>query len=384
MSQTLIILGASARAAAFSARRAGFGLYAIDQFADRDLVAICPAVRIKDYPHDFLAALRAAPDAPWIYTGGLENLPRLIDSLARIRPLWGNSGSVLRLARDPRVVEQASRDAGLSMPPMRRSLSKADVADGSIQWLIKPQRSSGGHRARPALPGPQPSVRGSYYQQWIHGRPHGAVFVANRGRCKLLGISEQLTGSAGPFIYGGSIAGTDDAPERRPRLVRLGEILTERCGLRGLFNVDFIRNVDGDWPLEVNPRYSASVEVLERATRQSLLALHVAAYANAAAGDSPSLTLRVTGKAIVYAESDGRVLPELDQLVRKLNRDAERPDIADLPAASQEFFRGQPLCTVFADGQSADEVRRALADRCDEVQRALRPSAACNSASPRP
>ena len=92
----------------------------------------------------------------------------------------------------------------------------------------------------------------------------------------------------------------------------------------------------------------------------------------------------VCGKAIVYAQCDGRVPPEFDEFVMRLNGDGRRPNIADLPAVGQEFFRGQPLCSVFADGQTADEVRGELADRCDEVQRALRPSAACNSASPRP
>src|SRR5437588_46110 len=99
--RSLIVLGASARAAAFSARRAGFEPYAIDLFADRDLAAICPSVKIRRYPHDFLVALAAAPQAPWIYTGGLENFPRLVDRLADVRPLLGNSGHVLRRVRDP-------------------------------------------------------------------------------------------------------------------------------------------------------------------------------------------------------------------------------------------------------------------------------------------
>src|SRR6478609_7195881 len=101
--QTLIVLGASARAAAFSIRRAGYQPYAIDLFADRDLAAICPAVKIQRYPHDFFVSLAAAPQAPWIYTGGLENYPRLVDRLADVRPLLGNPGGVLRSVRDPRL-----------------------------------------------------------------------------------------------------------------------------------------------------------------------------------------------------------------------------------------------------------------------------------------
>src|SRR5437879_3212295 len=101
MTGQVIIVGASVRAAAYSATRAGLEPYAIDLFADRDLTAICPAVSIERYPYDFLPQLAAAPRAPWIYTGGLENYPSLVDKLAAIRPLMGNSGCVLRAVRDP-------------------------------------------------------------------------------------------------------------------------------------------------------------------------------------------------------------------------------------------------------------------------------------------
>src|SRR6188474_2299573 len=113
MTCRLILLGASVRAAAFSAIRAGFEPYAIDCYADRDLAAICPAVRIDHYPRDFLPALAAAPDAPWVYTGGLENYPRLIDRLAAVRPLWGNRGASLRTVRDPRQLAELAVAAGL-------------------------------------------------------------------------------------------------------------------------------------------------------------------------------------------------------------------------------------------------------------------------------
>jgi hypothetical protein len=101
MRHQLILVGASARAAAFSALRAGLEPYAIDCFADRDLAAVCPAVRIDRYPHDFEPALARAPHAPWIYTGGLENHPRLVERLARLRPLLGNAGRGLQEARQP-------------------------------------------------------------------------------------------------------------------------------------------------------------------------------------------------------------------------------------------------------------------------------------------
>src|SRR5262245_689082 len=103
---TLLILGASARAAAGSAIRAGFSPWCADLFADADLRRMASVVRcpIENYPAGFIEILRAAPDAPWIYTGALENHPNLIRRLSQLRPLWGNGASALRSARSPVII----------------------------------------------------------------------------------------------------------------------------------------------------------------------------------------------------------------------------------------------------------------------------------------
>src|SRR5207253_1175133 len=139
----LLILGVSARAAAWSALRAGLSPSAADLFADRDLAAVAPCVRVgpNSYPRGLLAAAEALPAGPWLYTGALENHPDLVDDLAGRRPLWGNSGPVLRAARDPLAVAAAVRAAGLPAPEVR--LDPAGLTrDGS--WLCKARASSGG------------------------------------------------------------------------------------------------------------------------------------------------------------------------------------------------------------------------------------------------
>src|SRR5216683_2016111 len=86
----LLILGASARAAAFSALRAGLRPWCADLFADRDLQARCPVQRLSNgYPQGFAQMIRSDQPGPWLYTGGLENWPKLVRSWQRRRPLWG-------------------------------------------------------------------------------------------------------------------------------------------------------------------------------------------------------------------------------------------------------------------------------------------------------
>ncbi len=137
----LAIVGASARAAAFSALRAGFEVVAADLFADADLQRACPADRITGYPEALADWLAATPCDAWIYTGALENQPQLIDQMAALRPLLGNDGRVVRQARDPLRLQQELGDTGLWFPETTAS-PVGLPRDGS--WLCKTYRHAGG------------------------------------------------------------------------------------------------------------------------------------------------------------------------------------------------------------------------------------------------
>src|SRR5579871_5970020 len=102
-SDAVLIVGVSARAAAFSALRAGLNPWCVDLFGDADLQARSPGVVVPaaEYPTGLLAAARQAPPGPWLYTGGLENRPTLVGQLAAERPLWGNDVATLSRVRSP-------------------------------------------------------------------------------------------------------------------------------------------------------------------------------------------------------------------------------------------------------------------------------------------
>ena len=55
--------------------------------------------------------------------------------------------------------------------------------------------------------------------------------------------------------------------------------MSKAAGLRGLFGVDFVLRDGIPWPVEVNPRYTASVEVLEFAAGIRALTLHRSIFA---------------------------------------------------------------------------------------------------------
>ena len=384
----LIVLGFSARAAAFSAQAANFAPYAIDLFADRDLAALCRAVKISRYPGDFLAALRDAPQAPWIYTGGLENFPGLVERMAAIRPLLGNGGKVLRRVRNCQLLAEAAGAAGLPFPETRLS-SGACVGTRPVEedranpakeraWLCKPRRGSGGLGIRAAseaeigLP-----PRGGCLQALVRGQSASAVFMSAEGRSELVGVTRQLVGRDFGFepalVYAGSIGPLALRENEIAKLQRLGDELARQFGLAGLWNVDFIRTESALWPLEVNPRYSASVEVLERLSGRGLLGEHVAACeAGALSGAVETVKGRVVGKAVAYAARGGVVLPGFDTLIEEWNAPECPAGILDLPRVGERIEAGQPIATVMVGGWEEREVESVLRERVARVGEMVR------------
>jgi len=374
----LIVIGASARAAAFSALRAGFQPWCIDLFADRDLAERCPAVRIPGdcYPAGFVKLLEAAPDAPWLYTGGLENHPDLVDELARRRPLWGNAGKVLRRVRDPFQVRSALGAAGLPTPDLCNSPHLLPT-DGT--WLRKPLRGSGGIGIE-SWTGQERAKRPVYYQQMIQGETCSAVYVAGGGQARLLGVTRQLVGepwlNAGRFRYAGSIGPLPLAVPAADAFEHLGRTLAGAFDLCGLFGVDAILREGLPYCVEVNPRYPASVEVLEHALGFRAMQLHAAACASGGvAGTSPRLVAAAAtvGKAIVFARHKIR-FPELGPWDRCLQEPAEvLKGFADVPAPGTAIETGWPILTLFYQARDMESCWAGLRESANALDRLLYP-----------
>jgi predicted ATP-grasp superfamily ATP-dependent carboligase len=344
--------------------------WAADLFADLDLQACCPTHRVIDYPAGIVAALAAAPPGPWMYVGALENHPSLIDRVAAERPLLGIQGSPLRAVRDPFRLAEVLSSAGFLTPRILRT--GADVPrDGG--WLLKPIASAGGFRVQHWSGNERPldCAADNYLQEFIEGEPVGAVYVANGENGWLLGVSahiiERHPGKSAPFRYCGSIGPRVLGSVLERQFQRLGEALTAEFKLRGLFGVDVVMSGNNIHPLEVNPRYTASVEVLEWACGFSAIEAHIAGCValdpplqTALAGGRLKAVLQQAGKRIVYATCDSLVPTEFLEWANQQNRGREWPRVADIPAAGTLIPVGRPICTVLADGCSSAGVAKVL------------------------
>ena len=364
LAQDVLIVGVSARAAASSALRAGLRPCCADYFADRDLIAACPAARVEpSRGFDGLAEIaERLPPSPWFYTGGLENHPALVERISARHRLWGVGADGLRRVRDPMAVAEALHSAGIAVPEVTLDPSGLP-RDGT--WLVKPRASGGGIGVVPLI-GPVDDEPGSrYYQRRIRGRSFSALFIGATGRARLVGVVRQWVGGipGRPFAYRGGIGPYPIVEVLSDRLRAIGDRLASVFGLVGWFGVDFVICDGIPWPVEVNPRYTASIELYERATGRPLLPDHRDACEGRTAPeiDFPPIDRprrpRMAAKWILYAPRR-MVVPPLDHV----DETTEDPDAvaADIPAPGTCIETGEPILTLLASDSHEESCQSHL------------------------
>ena len=370
-SRRLLVAGVTTRPIAASAARAGWTVTAVDAFGDLDLRACARviALRREDGGFDPSAAVTAARNIPAdavSYSSNFENHPSAVTALAEGRRLLGNPASVLERVRDPIGLMLALRRHGFETPETRARAPR--VAGGTRRWLLKPRRSGGGHGTKAWRPG-RPVGRHQYLQQRISGTSGSIMFLADGKRAQVLALSRQIVGDrafgARGFRYCGSLMGgglfeAEEALLERARA--LAEAVARDFGLVGVNGIDFIARAGVPWPIEVNPRYSASMELLERRADAPLFGLHADACIGRLPEALPRAAPGVLGKAVVFARRDV-TLSETRGWLRD-------PAVADVPHPGERIRRGRPICTVFASGRNPGACLRALEAKAGAIYRA--------------
>ncbi|MBN9517397.1 ATP-grasp domain-containing protein [bacterium] len=371
------VVGATARAAAHSLARAGYAARAADLFADRDLTrfhttARCP---FETYPDALPALTESFPPGPVVYTGGLENHPRVVAELAARRPLWGNPPAVLEIVRDPFF--PACAWPYTDRPVRCPAVLTTDAAPKDRGWVQKPRRGAGGDGVRPYHPAALPPAPETLYlQQFVAGSPMSALFSAVGGEAFLLGVTEQLVGEpwlhAPPFRYAGNVTAPELPGTVASALGAFGAALVRAGGLVGLFGVDFVFDGRVAWPVEINPRYPASAEVIEHATGRAVMTDH-AAGCGAADGDRPvrrNPRYRVVGKAVYYAPHriTFPAAGPWDDWERPFDP-WTLPAFADVPDPGGTVEPGWPVLTMLEGGSTPAAVRGRLQSRAADLDR---------------
>jgi uncharacterized protein len=377
--QKILIVGVSVRSIVESAVHCNYPVIALDGFGDRDLRAMTETHALSQDFHVpysasalFDASRRLDFDAV-AYTSNLENHPEVLDRFAANHRIIGNSPQTVRAVRHwPDLFSRLER-AGFSIP--ETVFDPTEKVNVCRRWLVKPVSSGGGHGVGFWREGTFAEKR-FMLQQYIPGKACSASFIANGSDAVLVGISEQWAGiealGVRRFRYCGNVLPLPEILESETgkttleQIRRMATFLTREFGLTGANGFDFILHENQVVLIEVNPRYSASMELVERAYDLPVFHLHTEAVLH---GRLPRFTLesqlngsRFFGKAVLFCEKDC-VAPEV--------LDDPAAGLRDMPMPGETMHAGSPFCTLLTCRPTYDEILIDLIRRAAKLKKQI-------------
>jgi len=355
----VLIAAASGRALAAGARRAGYLPLVVDGFGDQDTLAEAGRhVRVDfarpingDRLMSALQSLAYGCDCTGIVCGsGFEDRVDLLGNIGKYWPLLGNPPDTIARIKDPTDFAAACRTADIPHPETSL-VPAADLAG----WLVKRIGGAGGwHVASADKSEARTDV---YFQRRVKGQPVSAMLLGDGSNALVLGFSAQWTAPTlrHPFRYGGAVRPAPLPNDVKQAMIAAVERLVAIMPLVGLNSADFVVDGDAFQLLEVNPRPGATFDLFEP-EGGSLFALHVDACRGTLPASAPRYRAAMAG-GIVYAKRDIAAAPALDW-----------PEwTADRPPAGSHIEVEQPVCSVFARGETANEARQLVEQRCADV-----------------
>jgi hypothetical protein len=381
----IIISGFSSRALVETAAKSDCKIFSFDYFGDQDLEKYtADYFSIKNSPgshysikvlfnmiRDFLKK-NTNKKFYFIYSSSWENYPELILELEKI-------DNLTVVANDSETLKKLSGKNGLYdlFKVINKTVFKTpeiifDInllekkynnffSDSDKKYLLKPFKSGGGkgieliNSLKDYNDIKKRLENDNYYlEEYIDGKLYSAQFGADTKKASLLSITEQINAvnSDNPFQYGGNILIKADENLRKT-LQKTADILTKRYSLRGVNGFDFIIKDKELYFLELNPRFTAAVELLIPIYSEDILDLYfndnlkknyISKFLNK--------DIKESGKIIYYADSDLKIKTDLKKLNSKNRRDSitlfDQSDyyIKDLPKIGERFVKGDPVFTL--------------------------------------
>jgi len=284
-----------------------------------------------------------------LFCGPVETSPAVIDRAGGKFNVLNPTSRVVAVCRELSFLKKVAVN-GINFPDIDY--------DGRGNWIIKSLNSSGGTAIRTYDGMPN---EGGYPQRLIDGQSIGACFAGSSGgETRLIGISRHITGDSAfrqpPFQYGGLIYPADVGRHIEETLGNFGRKVAESSGISGFWGADFMLSNKKLWLLEINPRFTATLELIALEHGLNLVAEQGDMLQGAEPPALPAPS-RVRGTAVCYA--DGEILfgKEADWFAKGAR---------DIPRDGETFKKGEPVVSIYANGDSAEKVVSRLKKTADD------------------
>ena len=287
----VILVGASVRSAVWSVLQGGARAIAVDMFGDVDTQELAE----RWYRFDPAEPDRSLTQA-WQYaqqqtcqrvdvlvTGGLESWADCLQPLRQNGSFLNPSADVIRSCRELDGWRRWSQAAGWRFP---QTISRPPRV-ATHGWLKKSRFSSAGLAVENLLVDGETSrnipssanaeTTNAYWQARVSGTAIGVSMAITATQIKVLGACRALHWSTEcrPYLYAGALGPIPIGEGLEKASVRFANRLRGETGFTGLLGADLVvPRVNGaPWLVDVNPRYTASMELLERHQNRSFLVL---------------------------------------------------------------------------------------------------------------
>ena len=285
---TLIVMGYSVRAAVQCAHHCGVDTIAIDLCQDRDLTYLSKR-HYSLYDPDWPAMVaQSSPNATLLLCGGMEYrlewIDRLRDDAGEMSCVFGPTSTQIAEMRKISNWEQWALSSGLGWPktfwPLRPPI---DVTQGQ-RWLVKAMDGSGGTNIEEYNATIFDGDRwfsvnpNRYLQQYQPGDSLGVTFLSSAHGSVVVGAAlawpPSPEASSHKYLYRGSYGPVPLTTQQWSTLHRFADEAAMQSELHGLWQADLLLHNGELTLLEINPRWSASMDLLDVALDLRLVDWH--------------------------------------------------------------------------------------------------------------
>lgn len=392
--ENLLLVGLDLVALAKSAKTLGFKVYAADFFGDYDLAKACDAYRailrqepekscgkIEDQfnPKHFVGLVRELLkekllDA-MLLSSGLDDSFEVLDELDELVPILGNKPETFRRVRDKHRFFRELERLNLAYPntAIVESLEDAWKAAKDIGYpvVVKPLSGFAGANIRKAENPKElkeefkicSKIDGeAIIQKYIEGIHASISFLSSKNGVKILSINEQLLGlrelgQLEPFGFCGNIVPLMVSADIFQKCLELTEKIALHFGLLGSNGIDFVLSKDGiPYVIEVNPRFQATFECVERVLGINLVEAHINACLNNYLPDIRLEDGKHCVRLILYARNRVKA-GDLTGLMW----------VRDVPFPQTIIEKGEPLCSVVVEAERREDALKEAMEKAELI-----------------
>jgi hypothetical protein len=363
--KNILIIGYSSRNVACSARGAGYNVYAIDAFCDRDLeynTCKCHALMEEDiHEVDREEIVRIMDNFETDFDGvvlgsGFENLEREIFDC----PVLNNSVRQMRTVSDKKCFAEELQKLGIPHPETHVATNPPQI---NTPKILKPAMGGGGIFNKIVTSADELEYQvdnlckaGNFkpdeliLQEVIHGTAASVSMISDGKKATTIAVNEQLIGipwlTNMPFAYCGNITPMQTPHEKE--MIGICKKLCKHFELKGSNGMDFIITEKGPVILEINARFQGSLDSVEIATGINLFQTHLDAFKG------------ILPKKPKYQRWGGRTILYVSEkpvtVSKQISEAFGRGRFADIPKSGYEAYPDEPVVSILSEGDSRSDV----------------------------